>query len=389
MILISAALVLVAIGLLIAGVVLAKPFLVMWSIVVSVLSAVCLLIGALLRRHELFPAGGRAAEEPVQAPQGAAVPQLAHAGIPGHPGVPGQVGLPGHVGHPAFGGAPAHPVAHPMMGVPPAPPPGAQPPSAFPQQPARPLSRPPASASAGRELGPDAIVLVVPGRKRFHLADCRQLHGREVEELTHEEAREEGFTPCTSCVPEGAARVAAEPDEGTAGVAASSETTPSEAVASETTSGGITPSEPTSEATASEETAADGITAGETAVMETVAPAGETVPSVESMTKNTEPAEPAETADPGRAGSADPAGSTTATVSRSLFDPMVRPEDTADTGDTADMASPDVVMFMTGTRRYHLSGCPLIKAAPEGSVETKTRTEAEEAGLTPCPVCTA
>ncbi|MEV4898535.1 hypothetical protein AB0K48_55315, partial [Nonomuraea sp. NPDC055795] len=38
---------------------LAKPFLIMWSIVVSVLSALFLVIGALLRRHELFP-GGRA-----------------------------------------------------------------------------------------------------------------------------------------------------------------------------------------------------------------------------------------------------------------------------------------------------------------------------------------
>lgn len=69
MILISAALVLAAIVLLIAGVVLGTPPLVMWSIVVSVLSAVCLLIGALLRRHELFPSGGRAAEGTAPTPR--------------------------------------------------------------------------------------------------------------------------------------------------------------------------------------------------------------------------------------------------------------------------------------------------------------------------------
>ncbi|MCC5579405.1 hypothetical protein IMZ11_27615 [Microtetraspora sp. AC03309] len=352
MILISAALVLVAIGLLIAGVVLAKPFLVMWSIVVSVLSAVCLLIGALLRRHELFPAGGRAAEEPVQAPRGAAVPQMAHAGVPGHSGMPGHAPLPGHVGLPAFGGPPAHPAVPPMMAVPPVPPPGAPMSHAFPQQqPTRPLSRP--SASAGRDLGPDAIVLVIPGRKRFHLADCRQLQGREVEELTHEEAREEGFTPCTACVPEAAARVAADAEESTAG-----ENTPSEG----------TPS---------------GSTPGEPAVAETVASAGETAPRAESMTKNTEPADPAETEDPGRAGSADPAGSTTAPVSRSFFDPVVQPDPGAQPGET------DIVKIMIGARRYHLPECPLIKAAPEDSVETKTRPDAEGAGLTPCPVCTA
>src|SRR4051812_22350087 len=63
----------------------------MWSIVISVLSAVCLLIGALLRRHELFPAGGRsvggpAAPDPQGATQGTIVPQMVTAGPPGLPG---------------------------------------------------------------------------------------------------------------------------------------------------------------------------------------------------------------------------------------------------------------------------------------------------------------
>ena len=52
MILISAGLVLAAVILLIAGFVLAKAYLIMWSIVVSVLSALFLVIGAFLRRHE-------------------------------------------------------------------------------------------------------------------------------------------------------------------------------------------------------------------------------------------------------------------------------------------------------------------------------------------------
>ncbi|MFD2353404.1 hypothetical protein ACFSTC_35215 [Nonomuraea ferruginea] len=47
-------------------------------------------------------------------------------------------------------------------------------------------------------------MLVIPGRKRYHVRGCRQLAGRDHEELTYEEAREEGFTPCTACLPDAA-----------------------------------------------------------------------------------------------------------------------------------------------------------------------------------------
>ncbi|MBG0817395.1 hypothetical protein [Planomonospora sp. ID82291] len=179
MILISAGLVLTAVVLLIAGVVIAKPFLVMWSIAVSVLSAVFLVIGALLRRHELFPGGGRA---------GVAPPS------------------------PFKGPAPAGPMPVPPMASHRQPVPGtsAGPPEAGPQgarRTAAAVTRPrpaPAAGPAARQGVPDAeaIVLVIPGRRRYHIAGCRQLAGREHEELTHEEAREEGFTPCTTCLPE-------------------------------------------------------------------------------------------------------------------------------------------------------------------------------------------
>ncbi|WP_433497003.1 hypothetical protein ACQP1K_18730 [Sphaerimonospora sp. CA-214678] len=188
MILISAALVLAAIVLLIAGVVLAKPFLVMWSIVISVLSAVCLLIGALLRRHELFPAGGRAAVGPVNTPQGPSVPPqftntVAHTGAM-------PVGA-------MLGGTPGQLPHHGAVAIPPS----APVPATATMPVAASVTRPPVPAVRG--LGSDMIVLVIPGRRRFHLPDCRQLVGREVEELTVEEAREEGFTPCTTCRPEG------------------------------------------------------------------------------------------------------------------------------------------------------------------------------------------
>lgn len=46
------------------------------------------------------------------------------------------------------------------------------------------------------------VVLVVPGRKRFHRNNCELLSSRNTEELTVDEAREEGFTPCTTCTAE-------------------------------------------------------------------------------------------------------------------------------------------------------------------------------------------
>ncbi|MGJ6961349.1 hypothetical protein ACSDR0_05515 [Streptosporangium sp. G11] len=180
MILISAGLVLTAIVLLIAGFVLAKPFLVMWSIAVSVLSAVFLVIGALLRRHELFPGGDAGASQPLP-PKGPmpAGPLAAPHGVPNQ--TPGRPSAPQQMV-----------VRHGMQQAP-----------AAPTQPRRGPVAGPATAAAARRgaLDPEAIVLVIPGRKRYHVAGCRQLAGRDHEELTYEEAREEGFTPCTTCLP--------------------------------------------------------------------------------------------------------------------------------------------------------------------------------------------
>lgn len=172
MILISAGLVLTAIVLLIAGFVLTKPFLVMWSIAVSVLSAVFLVIGALLRRHELFPGGGRAGTAPYLPPR---------APVP--PGPLPRVPL-----------AP-NPLVSPA-------PPTTTPPGARRVATGRPATAGQAPGARRGVPDDDAIVLVIPGRRRYHVAGCRQLAGREHEELTHEEAREEGFTPCTTCLPD-------------------------------------------------------------------------------------------------------------------------------------------------------------------------------------------
>jgi methylphosphotriester-DNA--protein-cysteine methyltransferase len=71
------------------------------------------------------------------------------------------------------------------------------------------------------EVPATAVVHVVPGRRRYHIDSCRQLAGRSKEELTFAEAREEGFSPCTACMPDtalaaravaGGLETAAEPD---------------------------------------------------------------------------------------------------------------------------------------------------------------------------------
>lgn len=174
MILISAGLVVTAIVLLIAGFLLGQAFLVMWSIAVSVLSAVFLVIGALLRRHELFPSGGHAGQAPP--PQGGPVPA-------------GPTPVPRMVPDQHVSSAP-HAMASQGMRQ-----------TATPQPRMSPgAGRAPAARRA--PMGAKTIVLVIPGRKRYHVAGCRQLDGRDHEELTHEEAREEGFTPCTTCLPE-------------------------------------------------------------------------------------------------------------------------------------------------------------------------------------------
>ncbi|MQA83511.1 MAG: hypothetical protein GEV03_02480 [Streptosporangiales bacterium] len=75
---------------------------------------------------------------------------------------------------------------------------------------ARPGRKTPASTP---DVPGDAIVVVVPGRRRYHLSNCRQLAGRTREELTYQEAREEGFTACTACMPDTALVARGSPPE--------------------------------------------------------------------------------------------------------------------------------------------------------------------------------
>ncbi len=85
----------------------------------------------------------------------------------------------------------------------------------------------PLASSTVTEVPAETTVWVVPGRKRYHLETCRQLAGRDKEELTYVEAREEGFTACTACLPDTAlAARAAMTDADTAERSADSATVP-------------------------------------------------------------------------------------------------------------------------------------------------------------------
>ncbi|WP_131738311.1 hypothetical protein [Actinomadura roseirufa] len=180
MIILSGVLVVVAIALLVAGIVagngdsaqvlgLDALKVIYVSIAVSIVSALCLAIGVFLRRKELFGPGA-APSEPKRR-KGARRAKSA---------------------------APVPPVPAGAFAQAPAPPP-------VPHEPGAPADRaddeveipaPPA------DVPEDALVFVVRGRKRYHLDTCRQLAGRDSEELTYAEAKEEGFSPCTACMPD-------------------------------------------------------------------------------------------------------------------------------------------------------------------------------------------
>ncbi|MCP2338281.1 hypothetical protein [Actinomadura rupiterrae] len=171
MIILSGVLVVVAIALLVAGIVAgngdsAQVFgvdaivVIYTSIAVSLVSALCLLIGVFLRRKEIFGGGTATSRRDRKAAKGKKGKKGAPAGRPVPAGTAPQ---------PGGDGDPDDEVAIPPQPV---------------------------------DVPDDAVVFVVRGRKRYHLDTCRQLAGREKEELTYVEAREEGFSPCTACLPD-------------------------------------------------------------------------------------------------------------------------------------------------------------------------------------------
>jgi hypothetical protein len=155
-IILSGVLVIIAIALLVAGIVVGETggeianlvdgmTVIYMSIAVSIVSFLCLLVGVFLRRKELFGAAGGPA-----AGRGKAAKDRRSARLKAE-----------------------RAEADDATELPPSP-----------------------------DVPPEATVYVVLGRKRYHIDSCRQLTGRDKQDLTYAEAREEGFSPCTACMPD-------------------------------------------------------------------------------------------------------------------------------------------------------------------------------------------
>lgn len=168
MIAISGLLVLAAIGLLVVGLVLSNFVLVYASIGVSLVSAVCWVVGVYLGRDQLRSRGGTSKRS-------------AKAGAKGRSGKAG-----------AKSGARKRPAAASKASG---------------QKARRPDGRQRTAAKGGGSttaIAPpdDATVVVVPGRLRYHLPNCRQVGGRDPEEIELAEARAQGYVACTACRPD-------------------------------------------------------------------------------------------------------------------------------------------------------------------------------------------
>ncbi len=214
------------------------------------------------------------------------------------------------------------------------------------------------SQSAAASAPPDSdIVLVVPGRRRFHVPGCIHLTRRRTEELTVDEALEEGFSACTTCLPGSA------PDPWAAGQDAAATSTaaipepapsvrtlspahkkPSDPAAWAKTLNVPRPSEPTVALGAGDDLAGASADPGEDLHADT-APDEEDGPSADVS------AQP-------REGAKASAGGPTATV-----------------------------WVVRGVSRHHLRDCVLIRVVDDEDVDTMTLAEARRLGCTPCRAC--
>ncbi|GAA2407772.1 hypothetical protein GCM10010191_15270 [Actinomadura vinacea] len=336
MIILSGVLVVVAIALLVAGIVggsgesaqvlgLDALVVIYVSIAVSIVSALCLSIGVFLRRKELFGPGASAAT-------------AKKTRRPGTTKAKGRKKTERPV--PAAGRAktPAAPAADDdAVEIPP--------------QPA--------------EVPDAAVVYVVRGRKRYHLDTCRQLAGRDRDELTYAEAKEEGFSSCTACMPDTAlaARAAVSVPAGPGARPADAGTATAKTIESKAVA-----AEPAGSETADSRTA------------EVPAPSPE--PPVEagsghasSATAAFPPAWPTPGATPPETAADIPAGAPSSATAAG--DPV--PDD----GDDV------LVRILSGTKRYHRVECALIEDIGDDTedLESLTRAEAKSRGCTPCLVC--
>ncbi|MGH3391102.1 MAG: hypothetical protein ACRDOO_19715 [Actinomadura sp.] len=398
MIILSGALVVLAIALLIAGILFGNSgaellgldglMMIYVSITVSIVSALCLAIGVYLRRRELF---GKVDTGQAGTPKADKKTKKARKGGP-----KGAADTDPAATEPAAEDAFTLPV--PAVDVP-----------------------------------ADALVHVVRGRKRYHLDSCRQLAGRGKEELTYAEAQEEGFSPCTACMPDTAlAARAAGSDAGSQPAAASGAVGRGTATAASSTAGSrsdwaarraggmgrelfvprpnhaeptgtaadegdedLTPAEPAPAAEWSTTTPAAGTTDP---------PADPPAEERSSSTAEDRADEPGSSTDATATAQFSSVPPATAAAEPAVTEPAERPDreapdhstataDTAATDSSAEGAAAEgegpQVRILSGTKRYHRAECALIEDIGDDAddLEALSRAEAKARGCTPCLVC--
>ncbi len=173
MIVISGALVLVALILLVIGLIGSTLTFVYTSIAVSLASFAFLIFGILQRRKEILPPSA-----------GAGVSLSKEASAPGGPAVTvGNIAFPRSVSpsDEAEGVTTLSAVYAPPVTA----------------------AAPVAAEDDGTPVA-TGTVLVVAGRPRYHVAGCRYLAGKDAEPVNAADARHEGFTACGVCQPDAA-----------------------------------------------------------------------------------------------------------------------------------------------------------------------------------------
>ncbi|XVQ13824.1 hypothetical protein ACQP1W_15175 [Spirillospora sp. CA-255316] len=336
MIILSGVLVVVAIALLVAGIVagngesaqvlgLDALVVIYISIAVSVVSALCLAIGVFLRRKELFGSGASTTSRRTRQPAKSKGRTKKKAERPA-PAAPRSKSL----------AAPAPGAGDAAMRIPP----------------------PPA------EVPDEAVVYVVRGRKRYHLDTCRQLAGRDREELTYAEAREEGFSPCTACMPDTAlaARAAVTVPAGKASASTDAST-------AKTTEVPVPVDSPPASLSKPENSEPSGASSPEARPAEP--------PTSELPTSQPPASEP-------EAGSGHPAEPTAPLPSA-----WPAPATAADIPVENTPGDDVMVRILSGTKRYHRVDCALIEDIGDATedLESLSRAEAKARGCTPCLVC--
>lgn len=211
MIVISGALVLVALALLVVGLLEPQLGYVYASIAVSLAAFGFLIAGILQRRGEIIGADDLAADTPsptfgAGSPGANVVTTSPPRGrtdetVPAGPetGAP-ETAAPEPAGPETGASEPEAPIPGAPTGA-----------VALPQPYAAP--EPPAAAhlDGARDETLAGQVLIVAGHPHYHAAGCRQLLGGDATEVAVRDARDEGFTPCEVCLPDQALGAQPEP----------------------------------------------------------------------------------------------------------------------------------------------------------------------------------